>query len=145
MRLLNVALWLLFALPLAGCTRPEADPPPTGALERPPAESDAPLVVEAEVLLASAVPDPAAVPYSECLTYIQYRVLSVEKGEYGEPELLAVHWGMRDGVLLPAARYRPGERHRLELEPFAEHPDLARVMQADDTGEYELTPYFARE
>jgi hypothetical protein len=107
-------------------------------------DEKAPLVVTAEILVPSSVPDPGSVPYKDCLTFIKYKVLSVERGEYGQAELLAVHWGMKDGKLLPAARYQAGERHRLELEPFSKRPELARIMQADDTSEYELSPYWVR-
>jgi len=40
------------------------------------------------------VPDPSQVAYSECVTYIKYRVLSVDQGEYQDDELLAVFWGI---------------------------------------------------
>jgi hypothetical protein len=102
------------------------------------------LVVLGEVLVVSHVPEPGTVPYTECLTFIKYKVVSVESGEYEQSELLAVHWGMKDNKLTPAARYQVGEKHRLELEPFDDHPELARVMQADDTNEYELAPYWVR-
>ena len=51
-------------------------------------------------------------------------------------------WGMRDGKLQPAARFTAGQRQRLTIQPFAERKDLARVMQADDTNDYTLTPYW---
>lgn len=99
-------------------------------------------MVLGEVLLASHVPEPGTVPYTECLTFIKYKVLAVEKGDYPHSELLAVHWGMKENRLTPAARYKAGQTYRLHLEPFDRHPELSRVMQADDTNEYELTPYW---
>jgi hypothetical protein len=35
-----------------------------------------------------------------------------------------------------------GQRQKLTIEPLDKHPDLSRVMQADDTGEYSLSPFF---
>lgn len=144
----------LLALAATGCSRPQpgAATPQTAAV--PPAASaeakaepagEAPLGVTGKVLKVSAVPQPGAAPYTECLTYIKYKVLSVDSGRYPGKELLAVYWGMRDNELMPAARFEVGEVHRMKLEPFSEHPELQRVMAADDTDEYELTPYWVVE
>ena len=110
-----------------------------------PAETPASLVIWGEVVRVSQVPEPGTVPYTECLTYLKYKVLAVKKGEYSPPELLAVHWGMKNNQLTPAASYQIGEKHPLKLEPFSNRAELARVMQADDTNEYELTPYWVLE
>jgi len=95
-----------------------------------------------KIEIVSNVPDPGSVPYDTCVTFIKYQVESVESGGYDAKELLAVFWGMRDGKLKPAARFSVGQRHRLTVEPFSERSELARVMQADDTNEYSLTPYW---
>ncbi|MGD9497499.1 MAG: hypothetical protein AB7Y46_14455 [Armatimonadota bacterium] len=97
------------------------------------------------ITVVSHVPQPSEVPYTECLTLIKYAVERVESGEYGEKELLAAFWGMRNAKLQPAAKFQVGQRHRLVIEPLADHPELQRVMQADDTGEYTLTPYWVIE
>jgi hypothetical protein len=138
---------LLTAGAVLGCGRGSTGSEPGGgpiesASGPPPATGSAPLVVQGEVVAVSKVPEPGQAPYKECLTFTKYRVVSVERGEYGKPELLAVHWGMKENRLTPAARYRTGDRHRLELEPFSKRPELARVMQADDTGAFDLTPYY---
>ena len=99
-------------------------------------------VLVGTVTLVSTVPDPRRVAYKECLTFITYRIETVEGGSLPDKKLLAVFWGMRDRKLQPAARFRPGQRHRLTVRPFADMPKLARVMQADDTEEFELTPYW---
>lgn len=99
-------------------------------------------VVVAKIETVSTVPDPASVPYKECLIYLKYQVVKVESGSYEGDGLLAVHWGMKDGKRAPAAGYRPGQQQRLTIEPLDKHPELSRVMQADDTGEYDLTPYY---
>ncbi len=137
------------APPAPAAQAPSATEAPPPAPEQPPAEpAPAPAeeprgtVVVGRIIVASHVPDPSEVPYPECLTFVKYAVEDVESGDYGEAELLAAFWGMRDGKLEPAARFTPGQRHRLTVEPLSEHPDLSRVMQADDTNEYSLTPYW---
>jgi len=103
------------------------------------------LVVVGTVELVSHVPKPGEAPYTECLTYLKYRVGAVESGEYGAKEILVVFWGMKGNKLEPAASFKKGQQHRLHLSPFADHPELSRVMAADDTEEYELTAYWADE
>lgn len=118
-------------------------PPSRAEKQKPSAMSKAPLVVVAEVVTPSRIPEPASVPYKDVLTFIKYRVASVERGSYGEKEILVAHWGMKDGKHAPAARYKEGDRVTLTLEPLDQHPELSQVMQADDTNAFELTPYWA--
>ena len=117
-------------------------PPPFIPIAR--AEGDK-LTVIGETTLVSFVPDPMQVPYADCLTYVKYKVLSVEGGSYDGEELLAVFWGMRNSKLMPAAGFKVGERHRLVLEPLNEHPELNHIMRADDTDAYDLIPFWVVE
>ena len=103
------------------------------------------LVVMGEVILVSNVPDPSQVAYSDCLTYIKYRIILVEQGEYKDNEIIVVFWGMKKSKLMPAARFQLGEKHRLILEPFDKHKELSHFMQADDTNDYEHPPYWMLE
>lgn len=107
-----------------------------------PAKKPEGTVVVGKITAVSNVPDPSTVPYKDCVTFIKYDVQSVESGDYDGDELLAVFWGMRDAKLQPAAKFSAGDRHRLTIQPFSERQDLARVMQADDTNEFSLTPYW---
>jgi len=66
----------------------------------------------------------------------------MEQGEYEDDELLAVFWGMKDSKLMPAAQFKIGEKHRLSLDLFADHEELSHIMQADDTDDYEHTPFW---
>ena len=100
------------------------------------------IIVRATVEKTSKVPDPNSVAYSQSLVFLKYRVQSVERGQLKERDILAVHWGMKNKKLLPAARYRVGESHRLQLEPFDAHPELDRLMRNDDTEEFELPTYY---
>ncbi len=100
------------------------------------------LEIIGEVILVSNIPEPDQVAYSDCLTYIKYRIISVERGEYKDSEIIVVFWGMRESKLMPAARFKLGEKHKLALEPFSKHQELSHFMQADDTNDYERTPYW---
>ncbi|MGI5817121.1 MAG: hypothetical protein ACOX9R_03370 [Armatimonadota bacterium] len=119
---------------------------PTGPAPAPAVSAaDRGTVVIGRVSIVSNVPEPSSVPYADCLTMIKYTVESVESGSYTGGELLAAYWGMRDAQLQPPAKFRVGQRHRLVIEPLADHPDLSRAMQADDTNEYTLSPQWVLE
>jgi len=137
-------LCLLLPCLLAGCGRRSGESAPVAedATGAPAAKQPGDIVVIGKIVVVSNVPDPSTVPYKDCVTFIKYQVVSVESGDYQGKELLAVFWGMRDAKLQPAARFSAGDRHRLTIQPFAEREDLARTMQADDTNEYSLTPYW---
>lgn len=107
-----------------------------------PAARDQGTVVTGTIETVSKIPDPTTLPYDTCVAFIKYKVNKVVSGAYEGGELLAVFWGLRKGKLQPAASFRVGQSHRLTIEPFSEHEELARVMQADDTNEYSLTPYW---
>lgn len=66
----------------------------------------------------------------------------MEQGEYKDNEIIAVFWGMQKSKLMPAAKFQPGEKHRLVLDPLEKHQELSHFMQADDTNDYERTPYW---
>ena len=103
------------------------------------------LIVRAQVISTSKVPDPSTVAYSDSLVFSKYRVISVEKGAYEPQEILVAQWGMKGKKLTPAARLRAGDGARLQLVPLDEMPKLDRIMRNDDTGDYDSTPYFALE
>ena len=50
-----------------------------------------------------AVPAPFSVPYKDCLTYVKLRVDRVVDGTCHDAHVVAVFWGMKDNVRLPAA------------------------------------------
>jgi hypothetical protein len=101
------------------------------------------LKVRAEVIATSKMPDPKAVPYKDALVLTKYKVLEVENGKYNQKEILVAQWAMKDKKLQPDARHKVGEVQTLSLEPLSRRPELESVMRSDDTGEYDLEPYFA--
>jgi len=133
------------AKPIAQPT-PKPTAKPTAA-PRPIAKSDSKvdskkLVVRAEVVATSKVPDPKTVPYKESLVFTKYKIISIQSGQYKEKEILVAQWGMKDKKLQAAARNRIGQVQTLTLEPLS--GDMDSVMRNDDTSEFELEPYFAK-
>lgn len=126
----------------AKTTPPPAKSQPAATRQAATAAKSEGKVVVGTIEVVSKIPDPSTLPYDTCVTFIKYKVNKVVSGSYDGDSLLAVFWGLREGKLQPAARFRVGQTHRLTIEPFSEHEELARVMQADDTNEYSLTPYW---
>ena len=123
-------------------TKPTAKPTAVAATSAQPAPT---LIVRAQVVSSSKVPDPNTVAYADSLVFSKYRVLSVEKGRYEPREILVAQWGMKGKKLTSAARLRAGDAATLQLVPLDEMPKLERIMRNDDTGDYDSTPYFALE
>jgi len=117
--------------------------------ERARAAEEGRIEVTAEVLAVSRPPRPGEDPYPDALTLTKYKVLSVGSGRYEGGELLAVEWVMRNYKLTAAAALRPGDVRVLTLVPFDQkvksEPDLDKIKQLDDTGEYGLLPYWVEE
>ncbi len=122
--------------------RPTAKPQPAKVAAAQPAPT---LIVRAQVISTSKVPDPSTVAYSDSLVFSKYRVVSIEKGAYEAQEILVAQWGMKNKKLTAAARLRAGDSARLQLVPLDAMPKLERIMRNDDTGDYDSTPYFALE
>jgi hypothetical protein len=60
--------------------------------------------------------------------------------------MLAVLWGMRDNVRLPAASYAEGTRLKLKVVPLRKAPvNLQAVRSVDDLDDYDHPPYYALE
>jgi alginate O-acetyltransferase complex protein AlgJ len=137
-RELAVANWEV--LPVAG-------PEPSGpAVHLPDAVASTPLLFEGTVVATSRVPEPFAVPYKDCLTYMKLRVDRVCEGTYRDDSLIAALWGMKDNALLPAASYSAGQRLRLKVVPLSKAPvKLDTVRSADDLDDYSHPPYYVLE
>ena len=108
--------------------------------------SVSPLVLEGTVVATSRVPQPYAVPYKDCLTCTKLRVDRVVDGTLKDDHVIAVFWGMRDNVRLPAADYSPGKRLRLNLVPMRKAPNSLRTARiADDLDDFERRPFYVLE
>ena len=109
-------------------------------------EASAQLVIVGRVVKTSVMPEPNSAPYADCLTTILFEVERVESGHYSGREALAILWGMKNNRWLPAARFIPGERHRLTLISFKNvDPAVHSIQRVDDIDDYEHLPGFATE
>jgi hypothetical protein len=86
------------------------------------------------------------VPYKDCLTYTKLRVDRVVDGICQDDHVIAVFWGMKDNVRLPAADYSQGKRLRLKLVPMRKAPvNLRTARSADDLDDDQRPPYYVLE
>jgi hypothetical protein len=82
------------------------------------------LVVDARLASVTATPDPKAIaPYVRALVVNEYEVEKVVEGRFDGKRLAAAQWAILDVKVVPAA-WKPGERYRLALERFDDHPEL---------------------
>jgi len=112
------------------------DTPPSDEAD---AEKDAVRIgVDATLRIKSDLPNKEN--YPNALVVYRYRVERVLVGRLpeGTKHVYVAHWAIRDGeVDTGITQRRQGQRHRLNLEPFEAHPDLA-THQISLPGEDEL-------
>ncbi len=93
--------------------------------------------VEARLRSVSAIPEPGA--YPDALVVYAYDVRRVVEGEVADRRVLVAHWGVVNGQVQDAIRRREtGTDHRLVLEPFDAHPQLASLKLSHDDPEEAL-------
>ena len=122
------------AKPKPAAEKPAEQPVPAAAAK------NGKLTVTAQITIVSKPPVPREKPYADALTTTQYKVLKVESGAYRAGEFLAIEPVMKNYKLLPAAKYRVGDVHRLVLIPWqekvAQDPKIEKVRLIDDTNNY---------
>ncbi len=101
------------------------------------ARKPVPLVnVEAELVARSPMPTLEQIaPYREGLLLAEYRVLRAQGEAAPAPgsRVRVTHWALLDGSPVPEiAALRPGATVRLDLEPFAEQPQLQPIFLSDE-------------
>jgi hypothetical protein len=135
-------VWIDPAAP-AFVTDVKAAGPPTVASEDTSAGRTRRLIVDAEVLDDVAVPTvPAIAPYRHALIAMEYAVVDVVEGSYDGEKLLVAHWVIRDKRVLENAARHKGERYRLTLELYDDHPELESQRLVMDTDEFLLSLYY---
>lgn len=83
------------------------------------------LVVEARIVAASSIPDPASIaPYRHALVVNGYEIVRVIEGATEGDVLAVAQWAIRDARVLPGAERPIGTVHRLTIERYAAHPEL---------------------
>ena len=94
------------------------------------------VVLEVSVLRDAPLPTPASIaPYREGLLALEYQVLEVIDGAYPLDTIVAAHWVIVEGRVLPGAERSTHRRYRLVLDLYDDHPELEGrrvVMDADD-------------
>ena len=82
------------------------------------------VVMSGTVDAISNVPRPGSVPYADHILAFHLTDLTPEGSDRSEGlEALVYIESMRDNVLTPAARFRPGDRVNLRLRPWADVAD----------------------
>ncbi len=122
---------------------PSGAAPAADAVMPPPAPETADLsdasrrvVVDVRVRNAVPLPTPTSIaPYREGLLALDYEVLDVIEGTYSDDTIVAAHWVIAEGNVLPDAERPINTTHRLTLERYDDHDELEGrrlVMDVDD-------------
>jgi hypothetical protein len=110
-----------------------------GLKDRKPAER---LVVEARLAELAATPDPKTIaPYVRALVVGTFDVEKVVEGRCAERRIQVARWAILDRTVLPPAR-RTGERYRLVVERFEDHPELESERLVMDSAKADVPLYF---
>ena len=93
------------------------------------------VIVQGTVEAAAGAPRPGSVPYREAITALHLTGVEASEGAALADQLVVYLFGMRDNRWTPAARYQPGERVTLSLQPWdnvrAKYGSLNRI-ELDD-------------
>jgi hypothetical protein len=93
------------------------------------------IVVSGTVEAVSTVPRPGTVPYQDHILALHLTDLAAKSSHPEERlESLVYLWSMRDNILTPAARLRPGDNVTLRLRPWA---DVAEQREKINRSEVE--------
>lgn len=102
--------------------------------ESPPSRPAGQLVVRGTVEAAAGVPRPGSVPYRDAVMAVHLTVVEAVAGE-SPAEIVVYLLGMQDNRWTPAARYKPGDRVTLRLQPWeharSKYGSLTRI-ELDD-------------
>ena len=101
------------------------------------------LIVEARLTDLSVTPSPQDIaPYRRALLVNGYEVLRVVSGSYRQKKLMAAHWVIEEGKVLPEAAREKGKIYRLVLERYDDHPELEGERLIMDSDEFKLTLFY---
>ena len=96
------------------------------------------MVVSGTIQAISAAPKPARVPYRDHILAVYLTDLEGEKGPIRSTEAVVYMWSMREKVLTPAARYRPGRRIKLRIRPWGDLGERFRKINRSELDDEEL-------
>jgi hypothetical protein len=107
--------------------------------DRKPAER---LVIEARLVELAATPDPKTIaPYVRALVAGTYDVEKVVEGRCDQRRIQVARWAILDRTVLPPAR-RTGERYRVVVERFEDHPELESERLVMDSAKADVPLYY---
>ena len=107
------------------------------------ATASARLVVDVRVRQHSPVPTPQSIaPYKHGLQALEYDVIEVIEGVYGESTLVVAHWVIRDGAVLESAARPAAWTDRLTVERYDTHPELEGQRLVMDSNAFTLPLYY---
>jgi hypothetical protein len=90
------------------------------------------------VLRATSQPPPPG-PYIRALVLYTYDVAAVLEGTYPHPRIQVYHWAILNRRFVPEIVDRKrGQRYRLVVEPFDDHPSLAREDRTETHLDFDL-------
>jgi hypothetical protein len=99
--------------------------------------------LEVDAVLVKKRPIPPPGPYPNSLVTYDYQVKQIHAGRYDRQKLLVVHWGALSGQEQAHVRgLAEGDTHRLVLEGFDAHPELARVRMAGNDEDFDLPLFY---
>ena len=91
----------------------------------------------------SVTPSPQDIaPYRRALLVNGYEVLRVVSGSYRQKKLMAAHWVIEEGKVLPEAVREKGKTYRLVLERYDDHPELEGERLIMDSDDFKLLLFY---
>ncbi|SDP47168.1 LamG domain-containing protein [Desulforhopalus singaporensis] len=112
------------------------------AKKQQPLQEPASLVVEAQLLETTDIPDPDSIgAYRRALVVNSYEVQKVIAGEYKQQKILVAEWAVLDRKIVKQYP-EESETERLFLQKFDLHPELEGERQMMDVFEPDLDMYY---
>ena len=92
--------------------------------------------VKAKLAAKSQIPAASEIaPYRDALVINEYDVVRVTQGQYGDPKIRVLQWGLLDTRSTWLAGAEVGQEFDMALEEYAEHPELEGEVKRDTLDE----------
>jgi hypothetical protein len=101
-------------------------------------EPGAEQIAEGRVVAVATVPRPGTVPYKDHITAVHLAGVRGALPGVEEAEAVLYTWSMRDDVWTEAARWRPGQRVRLRVRPWAEVASRLEALNRSELPDADL-------
>ncbi|PCJ51460.1 MAG: hypothetical protein COA79_26210 [Planctomycetota bacterium] len=77
------------------------------------------LIIEAVIGEITKAPVPGQVPYKDALNSFSLNTIKVVTGDLKDQEILIYSWVMRENKLMPVAKFKKGQKIKVELIPWS--------------------------